>query len=220
MASGIYAIVSPSGKRYVGSAVNISRRWTEHQRRLQDGTHDNRTLQNSYNKYGSALVYTVLELCEGSREVLLSREQHYIDTTPPESLYNQCLQAGSVQGLKHTAATRTYLRNLHTGRKHTKEARANMAKAAKGRLRTAKHNANLGASNRGRQRSAESKARMSAARNTSGYPGVTFSKQTGKWLARAFLSGKTYHLGSFASAELANAYRLYRLAIMGADCGG
>lgn len=41
--------------------------------------------------------------------------------------------------------------------------------------------------------------------NTSGYKGVTFKKQTGRWLARAFIGGKQIHLGYFDTAEEAAA---------------
>ncbi len=51
--SGVYAIVNrENGKRYVGSAINIPKRWREHQRGLQRGCHENSYLQGAWNKYG------------------------------------------------------------------------------------------------------------------------------------------------------------------------
>lgn len=79
MTCGIYQIVnSVNGKRYVGSSVNIERRWKEHKRRLRANSHVNMKLQNIYNKYGSdSLVYSIIEECDET--LLLSREQHHID---------------------------------------------------------------------------------------------------------------------------------------------
>ncbi|MHB8890372.1 MAG: hypothetical protein ACYC46_16295 [Acidobacteriaceae bacterium] len=43
--------------------------------------------------------------------------------------------------------------------------------------------------------------------NTSGYKGVSWHKQKQKWVARIMLNGTQKHLGSYATAELANAVR-------------
>lgn len=50
---GIYVIVSPSGKIYVGQSKKLRKRLYEHSRLLRRGKHSNSYLQNSYNKYGS-----------------------------------------------------------------------------------------------------------------------------------------------------------------------
>jgi group I intron endonuclease len=62
---GVYEITNNvNGKRYVGSSVNIKKRWSQHKCMLRRGNHRNPYLQNAYNKYGadafrySILVYT------------------------------------------------------------------------------------------------------------------------------------------------------------------
>jgi len=43
--------------------------------------------------------------------------------------------------------------------------------------------------------------------NTSGYPGVTFSKDRNQWTARICINGKKIYLGYFLTAELATEAR-------------
>ena len=49
--SGIYMIKNKiNGKVYIGQSVDIKKRWSSHIRNLENGTHDNFTLQCDYNK--------------------------------------------------------------------------------------------------------------------------------------------------------------------------
>lgn len=50
--SGVYAFTSPSGGQYVGSAVNLARRRSQHLWALRRGRHRNPALQKAFNKYG------------------------------------------------------------------------------------------------------------------------------------------------------------------------
>ena len=53
MVAGIYGIRnSISGKWYVGSSINIQRRWKKHIQRLRTNKHENIKLQRAWNKYG------------------------------------------------------------------------------------------------------------------------------------------------------------------------
>lgn len=85
--SGIYCLINiKNGKRYVGSSKNIAKRIWEHRANLRHNSHDNRHLQNAWNKYGEKCFdFFVLEKC--NIEELIEREQFYIDTLKPE--YNQ-----------------------------------------------------------------------------------------------------------------------------------
>lgn len=50
---GIYKITNTAtNKVYIGSSINLNNRRREHFRRLEEGTHKNSKLQNSYNKHG------------------------------------------------------------------------------------------------------------------------------------------------------------------------
>src|SRR5258707_13712753 len=61
-ASGIYKITCTANKRiYIGSAVNLRQRRSEHFSGLQHSTHHNPILQNAWNKYGpDAFTFEVL----------------------------------------------------------------------------------------------------------------------------------------------------------------
>jgi group I intron endonuclease len=94
---GIYKIVLliKQERIYVGSAVNINRRWTMHLYDLKMNKHHSNKLQRHYNKYGKDdLQFIVIEEC--SKSDLLIREQHYIDSYSP--YFNECKTAGSCLG--------------------------------------------------------------------------------------------------------------------------
>jgi group I intron endonuclease len=94
--SGIYAITNrKTGKRYIGSTKNLSKRQKVHFDCLRRGVHSNVWLQRSYVKHGrKAFVFDVLEYC--NEQSLFEREKHYIDSvrSSGEKLYN----IGSVGG--------------------------------------------------------------------------------------------------------------------------
>jgi hypothetical protein len=82
--SGIYAIENTkNGKLYVGSSVDVHKRWVQHKSSLRKGLHHSIALQRAWNKYGcDCFHFKVLEYCDD----LVGREQHYIDSL--NSAYN------------------------------------------------------------------------------------------------------------------------------------
>lgn len=77
---GIYSITQIStGKRYIGSSVNIKRRWYSHKSALRRNIADNIHLQNAWNKYGSEDF--IFEIIEENLyiEILEDRENYYIE---------------------------------------------------------------------------------------------------------------------------------------------
>jgi group I intron endonuclease len=80
-ASGVYQISClPTGKVYVGSAVNLRQRWHQHRRSLRRGTHHNPHLRSAWAMYGEeAFELVILELVEPAD--LLMTEQLWIDRT-------------------------------------------------------------------------------------------------------------------------------------------
>ena len=97
-ASGVYQIhCIPTGKIYVGSAVNLRERWYKHRWRLRRGEHVNRYLQQAWVKYGEQnFEFTVLEFVD--RNNLLTTEQAWIDQTRCADRnigFNICDTAGS-----------------------------------------------------------------------------------------------------------------------------
>lgn len=76
---GIYRIVI-NNKSYVGSSLDIKKRLRQHRRELRRDIHDNKYLQNLYNKYGTA-TYEILEECSISIKNidLRKKEQEWIN---------------------------------------------------------------------------------------------------------------------------------------------
>lgn len=87
MASGIYEIFNTaSGSRYVGSAVNIDRRWCRHRYELRSNISPHIPLQRAWIKYGAdAFRFNKLIVC--SPENLFDYEQRCVDGLKPE--YNR-----------------------------------------------------------------------------------------------------------------------------------
>ena len=102
---GIYQIqsrIKPS-RIYIGSAVNITKRWAQHLERLRKRIHHSRKLQRHYNKYGeSDLMFSMVLTCD--REHLIEHEQYFLDTLKP--YFNTSPNAYSQLGLKHSEATK------------------------------------------------------------------------------------------------------------------
>ncbi len=85
--SGIYKISSTSGF-YIGSSIDIRRRWGEHRWRIKAGKAASEKLYRAYVKYGF-LNFEILEICD--RSVLRLKEQEMIEKFQPK--YNVSLDA-------------------------------------------------------------------------------------------------------------------------------
>lgn len=107
MTCGIYTIRNTiNGRLYIGSSVNIERRWSVHRHNLLAGTHHSRILQNSWNKHGTgAFTFNVLVVLP--RGSLLEYEQTLIDHLKPSM--NISPTAKSPLGVKRSAETRLKL---------------------------------------------------------------------------------------------------------------
>ncbi len=185
---GIYEIVNlADGKAssYVGSSVNIEKRWREHKCRLQGGQHENSHLQRAWDKYGEdAFVFSVLE--EVGEGVLLIMEQEYLDDYFDRGhCYNiaTCAEAPA-RGRSLTEEHKLKLSEAHKGKKqsgeHTRKiSEANKGKKrseefkrgrseammgnqiAKGHKRTKEHRRKLSEANKGKHPSAEARRKLS-----------------------------------------------------------
>lgn len=130
--SGIYSITNIINKKcYIGSAVSIKQRFTQHRRLLNQSKHFNNHLQASWNKHGEqSFKFEVLEKC--FKEDLLSREQYWIDSlkvTDPKKGYNKRLLASTNIGIKASEETRKKLSLAHIGHKRSPEAQAKITAA-------------------------------------------------------------------------------------------
>jgi len=97
--TGIYEIKNIlNNHRYIGSSINLRKRFYEHLSLLKKSKHSNSYLQNAWNKYGKKhFVFNVLETCEPIKDTLLAIEQKYLDLDPE---YNICKIAGNTMGRK------------------------------------------------------------------------------------------------------------------------
>lgn len=134
---GIYAIISPSGRRYIGQAQSIRQRWYEHKRLLNAGKHRCTPLQKAWKKYGED-AFTFSKIAIVPVEQLNAREQEqfdsYVIAGDRRSLYNAslCVEA-TVRGIKHAASAKAKMaaaksgnKNPMFGRTHSEESRAKM----------------------------------------------------------------------------------------------
>jgi group I intron endonuclease len=94
MSSGIYVIRNKiNGNIYIGSTSNFSKRRSRHFRYLQKNCHENRHLQNAFNKYGElSFEFIVVKRTKN----LLEEEQKLLnDHFGKPNCYNICGTAGS-----------------------------------------------------------------------------------------------------------------------------
>ena len=75
---GVYCIrCKVNNKAYIGSSIDIKSRWYGHKSMLKLGKHENKYLQEDYNKYGADnFLYTVLINCKPY--MLLKYENMYM----------------------------------------------------------------------------------------------------------------------------------------------
>lgn len=133
--TGIYKIVNKiNGKVYVGSSVNINKRWLEHVSYLNRGVHHSIKLQRSYNKYGSEFFeMSIIELCSSC--ILIEREQYWIDELNSyHGGYNATPKAHSTIGYVWTDEQRKKLSLILSGRTHSDLTKEKMSKSWENRV--------------------------------------------------------------------------------------
>lgn len=163
--SGIYKIINQvNGRFYIGSAVNIKKRWRYHIEDLNKGKHGNSHLQKAWSKYGGDnFTFEILEHCE--LLYLISREQYYLDNTGAcENGYNICPVAGSKLGTKMPLEAIRKLKEANKGRKATDEARRNMSLARMGRRVSEETKRKISDSHKGKVPSPETRIKLSIVR--------------------------------------------------------
>ena len=133
--TGIYKIKNLiNNKVYIGSAVNIDRRWSLHQYHLSKNIHHSKKLQNSVNKNGiDNFIFEIIEECESG--ILIEREQYWIDfLNSYNNGYNSTPKAGSTLGRKHSEKTKHLIGSKSKGRKHSEKTKNKISKINKGRF--------------------------------------------------------------------------------------
>lgn len=182
---GIYAIWNiVTGRKYIGSSVNIRERYTEHRRLLRKGTHHNPHLQRAWNKHGADSFKIEVVQVVGVASDLCRVEQFYLNTE--DSLYNTApfAERPTNLGKPHSEETKAKIgaanKKRLTGRKLSPESIAKRTASVLGQKRSPETRARISAANkgrspsplalsraaefhRGRPLSAETKAKVSAA---------------------------------------------------------
>jgi len=147
---GIYKIRNLlNNKFYVGSSVNIKRRFVTHRHLLNKNKHHCEHLQRSWIKYGKEnFIFEIVEVVDNS-DFLELFEQKWIDGSDKNLLYNACKKAGNKSGFKHSdetkrkisesnkgkiikKETKLFLSKINKGKKHTEETKKKMSESQKG----------------------------------------------------------------------------------------
>lgn len=146
MKSGIYIIENlVNDKIYIGSAVNLNKRFNSHRTKLYRNIHDNKYLQASWNKHSKDNFYFgILEYCESDK--LIEREQWWLDFTKDLNKYNLVKNAGNTLGLVHS-----------------EDSKAKMSVARKGIIKSPEWQAKINASLKSKKPSEETKSKISKA---------------------------------------------------------
>lgn len=125
---GIYKIENLINKKiYIGSSIDITKRWRKHKFELNKNIHPNTYLQRAWNKYGSSnFSFKIIEYC--GQNNIASREQSYLNSLNPE--YNLCKIAYSSLGRKATEETKALMSSVRIGLKHTEASKKLMRNIA------------------------------------------------------------------------------------------
>lgn len=177
---GVYTITHvASGKKYVGSTVNLRIRWAKHRRELRQGIHHNQKLTRAWAKHGAdAFAFAVVE----ETQDLLAREQFWMDSL--QAIGPKGFNLSPIAGTPmppgprrpHTEATKAKIRakralqvantaGMHaanTGRKRSPEACAAISAGRKGMVFTAEHRAAISAGRKGVALTAQHRANIAA----------------------------------------------------------
>lgn len=134
--SGIYQIQSKCKpeRTYIGSSVNIYKRWIKHRSQLVRNLHGNFKLQKHVSKYGfDDLIISVVTECDKS--TLLENEQLFLDLYNP--YFNICKVAGNTLGFRFSPEQLLSLKNAmkgsHIGMKFTEEHKRNLGNSRLGK---------------------------------------------------------------------------------------
>lgn len=128
---GIYQIQSilKPERIYIGSSINVYRRWQGHVSLLKRNKHYSAKLQRHFNKYGeSDLRFSLLLGCDKSD--LIKIEQYFIDSHKP--YFNNLDQARPVKYIPHSEETKEKMRQSRFGRKLSEETKKKISESHMG----------------------------------------------------------------------------------------
>lgn len=135
--SGIYQIINKAtGDYYLGSSIDIPKRWSAHRNSMRRDANECRILQNAWNKYGEdSFEFKVIGTCPVDK--LVDLETYMLNDLHPA--YNIALDASApMRGRTHTEEHKKKIgrsgkTNPFYGRKHTTESLEKMRLAKVGK---------------------------------------------------------------------------------------
>jgi predicted GIY-YIG superfamily endonuclease len=180
--SGVYLIFCIQNEKvYIGSSINIRKRFYSHKKLLKKNKHHNNYLQNCYNKYGeNSLQYLVIELTE--KEKLREREQFWFNSVenkytlnispinPKEFIFKTNISEDRKEILRQrcknwilTPEQRKKISDSKKGYKLTEEHKKKLSIAHKGYKMPEEQKRKISEANKGRIVSEETKKKLSLA---------------------------------------------------------
>lgn len=170
MKSGIYVILNTvSGKMYVGSAVDLNKRWRTHKSHLNNDAHCNPYLQSAWNKYGSDSFQCIFVEFVLDTNKLVSIEQLWINafnSANREIGYNIKPNAGSNLGFKPSKETLEKLSSIRKGKKRSDEFKLLISNSWKTRTVSEQAKLNMSVAHKGHKHSEKTKAKMRGRKHT------------------------------------------------------
>jgi group I intron endonuclease len=164
-----------TGARYVGSALDLSRRFTAYyslKSLISRVSKSNSIIYNALLKYGhSNFSLEILEYCDKAE--VIKREQYHLDNLKPE--YNILTTAYSVAGYKHREDSLELMRaaaSIREPRPQSEETKLKLSELAKGRVHSEETKAKLSEAkignkhSLGRVQSEETRNKISEIRGT------------------------------------------------------
>lgn len=166
MTIGIYKIeCAVNGKIYIGSSVNVEKRWSDHRWQLNNKIHSNPHLQSAWILYGSeTFIFSLIEECLDSE--ILIREQYYLDILFKDAnTFNIATIAGSAQkGKKLSEDHKRKISEGNKGKVVSEETKRKMSESQKGKKKTPEQIENHRSKLIGKKASESTKLKMSNTR--------------------------------------------------------
>lgn len=162
--SGIYVIAHvSSGLVYVGSAVNLARRFSQHRCSLNAGRHWNIRMQRTWTKYGAAaFAFSVVEFVD-DKAALLARESEWISRMNAANHihgFNYLPHGGGWLGGKHKEETKKKISDGNRGKPKPPQTKAAVALANSQRVHSEETKKKLSEAGKRRVYSEETLANM------------------------------------------------------------
>jgi group I intron endonuclease len=212
-----------SGKIYVGSAFDLSKRLKYYFNKKYLEQNKSMYICNALQMHGySSFSLEILEYIsitnlskEEARELILLREQFYINSLEPK--YNINPTAGSRLGAQHTEATLVKMSEVKIGNNNPMFGKTGELNPMFGKSHSLYTKAKLSQANIGKLISIETKAKMSEALSGEKNPmfGKTHAKKSIDLMSVAMVGeknsmfGKSHSVGTKAKMSLANGTNIY-----------